>query len=577
VDDKHSLRDLKSYVGAFSPNIQEIFQKFNFNDYIEKLDDKDLLLKVIKRYADAPIDPNSVSDSDMGNVYEELITKASEQEKEQAGDHFTPREVIKLMVNVLFSENTENLEKESIKKIYDPACGTGGMLSVSASHIAEKFSKIKIEQFGQELMDQTYAISKSSMILNGLDGDRIKQGNSLFDGNLNKKVPGDAYYGEEFHYMLSNPPFGVDWSDDEKEIKSEHEKGLKGKYPFLKLPRKSDGALLFLSHMVNKMKKPEDGGSRIAIIFNGSPLFTGEAESGESEIRKYLITNDLVETIIGLPDNLFYKTNILTYLWIVNNNKPEKRKGKIQLINAVSKFVKMKTSIGKKTKRITESQIEEITNIYKDFKKGKFCKIFDNDEFAYTRVTVERPLRRNFQASKERIELLKNESAFEKLNTPKKTKNDPSQNSVIKVLEDFGTKKYKNYDNFSKDLTAAFSASKIKLSTSLKKAIINALSERDETAEPQKNSKGKIEPDTDLRDYENIPLKENIDEYIKREVLPFIEPKDAEIDNDTRKIGYEIPFRKHFYVYTPLRSLEEIDKDMIENQEEISDLQEKGD
>ena len=562
----HILRNLQAYLRGFSKNVQDIFDNFNFNATIDSLNKKGRLLQIVQHFAKADIDPKKIDNHAMGSIYENLIIKTSEASNEEAGDHFTPREVIKLMVNLLFAENTNELEKKSIKRIYDPACGTGGMLSIASAHTSENFPNVKLTEYGQELNSQSYAICKSDMILKGLDANNVKFGNSLTNQE-------DAFYDQTFHYMLSNPPFGVDWGKYESKIKQEHEKGHKGKYP-AGLPRKSDGSLLFLSHMISKMKKPEDGGSRIAIVLNGSPLFTGEAGSGESNIRKWILEKDWLEAIIALPDQLFYNTGIFTYLWIINNNKPQNRKGKVQLINTISKFERMKSALGNKRNEIKPDQIEEITKIYKNFKEGEFCKIFDNEDFGYTRITADRPLKRNFQASKERIALLENEAAFAKLDTDKKAKNDPTQNDIKKVLEELGDKIYKDYDIFSKELKAAFADSKIKVSASLQKAIENALSERDEDAKPQVNSKGEFVADSDLRDYENIPLKDDIDEYFKNEVTKYV--PDAWIDEKTRdKIGYEIPFTRHFYVYTPLRPLEEIDKDMKEIQKEISELQER--
>jgi type I restriction enzyme M protein len=306
------------------------------------------------------------------------------------------------MVNLLFSPEKYSLSKKGIiKSIYDPASGTGGMLSVASDYIAKINPDAIIDVYGQELNDETYAICKSDMLIKGLELDRIKLGNSLIAG---KK--GDGFYDEKFHYMLSNPPFGVDWGKYERKIRDEEEKGSDGKYG-AGTPRKSDGSLLFLLSMISKMKPKEEGGSRIAIVLNGSPLFTGEAGSGESDIRKWIIKNDMLEAIIAMPNDIFYNTGIFTYIWIISNNKDEKRKGKIQLINAVGKefFQKMKSSLGKKRHKITDEQIKSITKIHDSFKEGEFSKIFDNDDFAYTKITVDIPLKRNFKVSKERLEI----------------------------------------------------------------------------------------------------------------------------------------------------------------------------
>jgi type I restriction enzyme M protein len=562
AEPNHISRNLKSYIRGFSTNIQDIFDNFEFNKTIDLLEKKGVLYQIISHFSQIDLSPEKIKNHQMGTIYENLIIKTSEASNEEAGDHFTPREVIKLMVNFLFTNN-DNLEKKAIKRIYDPACGTGGMLSVAKEFALEKFPKIKLEEFGQELNSQSYAICKSDMLIKGDNADNIKFGNSLTDE--------DQFYDDSFHFMLSNPPFGVDWGKYEKQIRYEHDKGENGKFP-KGLPRKSDGSLLFLSHMISKMKSPDKGGSKIAIILNGSPLFAGDAESGESNIRKWIIKNDWLEAIVALPDQMFYNTGIFTYLWIINNNKSTPRKGKVQLINAISIFEKMKTSVGNKRNEIKPDQLDEITKIYANFKTDKFSKIFDNDDFGYRKITVERPLKRNFHASKERIRLLDDEPAFVKSNSEKNTKNSFTQNDIKKCLEHLGDKVYKDYELFSKDLEATLAETGIKISSSLQKVIENTLSERDDSAIPQVNSKGELVADSTLRDSENISLKYNIDEYFKNEVIKFV--SDAWIDEKTRdKIGYEIPFTKHFYVYKPLRSLEEIDKDLKENQKEISNLQ----
>ena len=563
------LRNMKAYIRGFSKNIQDIFDNFEMNKTLERLNKKDLLLRIVQHFARADIDPKKIDNHAMGTIYENLIIKASEASNESAGDHFTPREVIKLMVNFLFVNDDKNLDKKSIKRIYDPACGTGGMLSVAKEFVLEKFPNAKLEEFGQELNSQSYAICKSDMLLKGVNAENIQFGNSLTDG--------DKYYNDSFHYMLSNPPFGVDWGKYELKIKQEHAKAHKGKFP-AGLPRRSDGSLLFLSHMISKMKKPENGGSRIAIILNGSPLFAGEAGSGESNIRKWIIKNDWLEAIVALPDQLFYNTGIFTYMWIINNNKSSERKGKVQLINAVSFFEKMKTALGNKRKEIKSTpennQIDEITEIYKNFQEGDFCQILDNDDFGYVRITVERPLKRNFQVSKERLETLQKETGFIKLNSSQKGKNDPTQNDVIKILQNLGSKIYKDYDLFSKDLKTVFANHDIKISSSLQKTIENGLSERDDDAKPQVDSKGIQKPDSELRYHENIPLKKNIEEYFSSEVLKYV--SDAWIDEKTKdKFGYEIPFTRQFYVKPPEPSLEELDAKLIANTDDTLTLEKR--
>ena len=568
ADNKSIQKNMQAYLRGFSDNVKDIFDNFGFETTINKLDKQDILYQMIQRFAssDLDFDPKKIDNHMMGMIYEEVIRRANEATNEEAGHHFTPREIITLMVNLLFAEDKEALKKKGIiRTIYDPASGTGGMLSISSEHIEKINPDAIIDVFGEEINGETYAVCKSDMLIKDLDLNRIKFGNSLIMGKN-----GDGFPNEKFHYMLSNPPFGVDWSKYEKGINDEAEKGFEGKYG-AGLPRKSDGSLLFLMHMISKMKPKEEGGSKIAIVLNGSPLFTGEAGSGESNIRKWIIENDMLEAIIAMPDQMFYNTGIFTYIWIVTNNKTQKRKDKVQLINTIGEefYTKMKSSLGKKRNYINLDQIQAITKIFDEFKEGKYCKIFENTDFGYTRITVERPLKRNFQITPERIKILEQENAFKKLDEVKTKPKEPKCKDVLTVLKKMPTKLYKNYDEFSTDLKNGFSHADFKLSTSLQKIIENSLSERDETANSQKDSKGNLVSDSDLRDNENIPLKQDIDKYFEKEVLPYV--PDAWIDDSTRdKIGYEIPFTRHFYVYKPLRSLEEIDKEIRQLQKEIS-------
>jgi len=563
ADDKNIQKNMKAYLRGFSENVRDVFENFKFDTSVDELSKQKILYQVIEKFASSYLDfdPKKIDNHMMGTIYEEVIRRANEAINEEAGHHFTPREVIRLMVHILFAHDKELLKKKGlVRTIYDPAAGTGGMLSISSEYIQEINPEVIIEAYGQEINPETYAVCKSDMLIKNLDLNKIKKGNSLTDE--------DGFPNTQFHYMLSNPPFGVDWGKYESEIEKEAEKGFSGKYG-KGLPRKSDGSLLFLLQMLSKMKPKKQGGSRIAIVLNGSPLFTGEADSGESNIRKWIIENDMLEAIIALPDQLFYNTGIFTYIWIVTNNKPEERKGKVQLINTISFFTKMKSSLGKKRNEISTQQIDDITKIFEKFKPGEYCKIFDNRDFGYTRITVERPLKRNFQVNKERLEKLKEESAFVALKDRKLKPKDPQQEDVIITLKTMPTKLYKDYDEFSKDLENAFSHANFKLSSSLQKVIENTLSERDESANPAKDKDGNLVPDPDLRDYENVPLKQDINKYFEKEVKLYV--PDAWIDNFTRdKIGYEIPFTRHFYVYKPLRPLEEIDTEIKQLQKEIS-------
>ena len=567
ADDKNILKNLQAYIRGFSDNVKDIFENFSFDTTITKLDKHDLLFQFVQRFASSELDfdPKKIDNHMMGTIYEEVVRRANEATNEEAGHHFTPREVIKLMTSVLFSHEKEKLKKKGIvRTIYDPASGTGGMLSIASEYIEKLNPDAIIDVFGQELNEETYAVCKSDMLIKGLELDRIKQGNSLISGKN-----GDGFYDSKFHYMLSNPPFGVDWGKYEKGIRDEEEKGLQGKYG-AGTPRKSDGSLLFLLHMISKMKSKEEGGSRIAIVLNGSPLFSGESGSGESNIRKWIIENDMLDVIIALPNDMFYNTGINTYIWIISNNKEEKRKGKIQLINATSNnfYKKMKSSLGNKRNIIEDDQIKNITKIYDSFEDEKYSKIFDNEDFGYTRITVDRPLKRNFQISSERIEKLKQENIFLKLDTQKEKPKQPKTKDVLNILSKMPTKIYKDHSNFSQDLKEIFSKADFNLTSTLQKTIEKSLSEKDDSATPQKDSKGNFVSDSDLRDYENVPLKDNVNDYFKKEVLEHV--PDALINDPTKnKIGYSIPFSRHFYIYKPLRSIEEIDNEIHQLQKEI--------
>lgn len=467
---------LRAYLDAFSANVREIFESFEFHTQIDKLEKAGLLYLVTEKFKDIDLHPEVVSNAQMGAVFEELIRKFAELSNETAGEHFTPREVIRLMVNLLFIEDDQALTKPGVvRSLYDPTAGTGGMLSVADEHLAEINPKARLVMYGQELNPESYAICKADMLIKGQDIANIVFGNTL---------SADGLHGKHFDYMLSNPPFGVEWKKIEKEIRREAEQqGFNGRFG-PGLPRVSDGSLLFLMHLIAKMRPAKDGGSRFGIVLNGSPLFTGGAGSGESEIRRYVLENDLVEAIIGLPTDMFYNTGISTYVWIVSNRKPAARKGKVQLIDASAFWQKMRKSLGSKRKELSPAHIEDITRLFGDGKDVTrdgvpISRIFKNEAFGYRTITVERPERD--------------------------------------------------------------AAGKIVLSTKGK-------------------TKGQPNPDAALRDTENVPLSEDVDSYFKREVLPHA--PDAWIDHEKTKIGYEIPFNRHFYVFQPPRPLAEIDAEL---------------
>lgn len=571
ADPPNIATNLRNYINGFSKSALEIIQYFNFETQIDRLDKAGLLYLVVSKFSEIDLHPDRVNNHEMGYIFEELIRKFSESSNETAGEHFTPREVIRLMVKILFHEDDELLRKEAIiKTMYDPACGTGGMLSVAQEYLHEQYDTARLVLFGQELNDESYAICKADMLLKGEDPANIHRGNTFTR---------DGLKAQKFDYMLSNPPFGVDWKKVEKEIKDEHEKlGYAGRFG-AGLPRINDGSLLFLQHMISKMKQPKDGGSRLAIVFNGSPLFTGAAGSGESNIRRWIIENDLLEAIIALPDQLFYNTGISTYIWVLTNRKSARRKGKIQLINAVSFFEKMRKSLGDKRNFISEEQIREITKIYGDFQENEYCKIFNNEDFGYQRITIERPLRLRMEVTAERIEALQQTKPFQNLVEPQKRSKDKEadiqagkllQQQIINVLRTLEGITTTDLKSFEKELNQAFKEANVDIPNNVKKAIMDVFSERDENAPIITDSKRRPKPDPELRDYENVPLTEDIHEYFEREVKPHV--PDAWIDKSKTKIGYEIPFTRHFYVYEPMRPLEEIETEIRELEAEILDL-----
>ena len=571
ADPNDIVANLRNYINGFSKNARNILEHFNFNDHIERLDKSNLLYMIVKCFAAVDLHPDKIQNVEMGYIFEELIRKFADLSNETAGEHFTPREVIRLMVNLLFLNDKDILTKKGIvRTLYDPACGTGGMLSVAEEYLRELNPDADLRVFGQELNPESYAICNSDMLIKGQNTEHIKFGNSFTQ---------DGLRDDKFDYMLSNPPFGVEWKKIEEEIVKEHETlGLSGRFG-AGLPRISDGSFLFLQHMISKMR-PANGGARLGIVFNGSPLFSGGAGSGESEIRKWIIENDMLEAIVAMPDQLFYNTGISTYIWIVTNRKEKERKGKIQLINAAEFFKKMPRSLGNKRNEIGDDHIAEITKIYGAFKEGECCRIFKNEYFGYTRVTVERPLRLNFQVSKERIERLEQQTGFVNLAKSKKKGKDgfkeiedgeKFQKQIKDMLSGLDAAKvYKNREKFVAMIEKALDKSGLKIKAPVIKTILDSLSERDETADVCLDTDGKPEADAELRDAENVPLTDNIEEYFKCEVLPHV--SDAWMDRSKNKVGYEINFTKEFYKYVPLRSLEDIRRDILALEKESEGL-----
>lgn len=646
--------NLTNFMAGFSSRARKIIEKFKFEEEIEKLDEANRLFEVIKEVSTVDLHPDRIPNIAMGYLFEDLVRRFNEQANEEAGDHFTPREVIKLMVNILFTYDDLVYKEAKVIKIYDPACGTGGMLSESEKLIKDPEKGLNpsanLELFGQEYNPESFAICGSDLMIKGEDVKNIIFGNTLGTGKSKEGfVDGDGHPDEQFHYMLANPPFGVEWKPEKSHVTKEHEDfGFEGRFG-PGLPRINDGALLFLLHMISKMHAAPDNngeGSRIAIVFNGSPLFTGDAGGGESNIRRWIIENDMLEAIIGLPDQLFYNTGIYTYIWIVTNRKSPERQGKVQLINATEFAWKMKKSLGNKRKRIGDStegapnHIDMLTKIYGDFRnnvrmslqdihsnldpnrdqsKSLFVsKIFKNQDFGYLKITVERPLRLNFAVTDERIERFKQSAFFINLAIPKKRKDKDQIEKEIKegkavqktILDVLNTMK-KNFANgelikdrkyFGRQLAESFKKAGIKLDANLKDALLlsGSLGEKDPSAEICFDKKGNPEPDSDLRDSENVPLpagillplpldyrgenktskvdvtdllalvQDHCEDYLKTEVLPY--RPDAWIDHSKIKVGYEIPFNRHFYEYEPPRPLEVIEQDIKALEKDIIQL-----
>ncbi len=602
--------NLNAYINGFSKNVREIMERFAFDVQIAKMAEKNLLYEVVKKFAAIDLSPDKVDNVQMGYAFEELIRIGAEQSNEEAGEHFTPREVIRLMVNLLLGPEKDLRKSHVVKTIYDPACGTGGMLSVAEQYIRRLNKDANPHLFGQDWNDESWAVCKADMLIKGEDADNIVLGDSFTKDGFERDQDGKK---RTFDYMLANPPFGVEWKQQQKYIEHEAESlGYEGRFG-AGLPRINDGSLLFLQHMLWKMRAPKDGGSRIGIVFNGSPLFTGDAGSGgESSIRQWILENDWLEAIVALPDQLFYNTGISTYVWILTNRKEPQRKGKVQLIDGRRFFVKMTKSLGNKRNKIGDpldratepDQIADLTRIFGNFQDGEtrtfveedpitrqpvektrvVSKVFDNEDFGYHKITVDRPLRLNFQASPERIARLDAQSGFANLATSNK-KNEKArldeieagkqrQEQVRGLLTSFakqhGSRIYKDRTEFLSALRDLDRASGVNLTAPELKAVVAALGERDETAEVCRDRSGTAEADSDLRDTETVPLKASIDEYFAREVRPHV--PDAWIDTTKTKVGYEIPFNRHFYVYEPPRPLEVIEADIKQLEREIMQM-----
>jgi type I restriction enzyme M protein len=590
ADAPHTAANLRNYIAGFSPNMREVFEKFDFDNTITKLDEAGLLFQVMERFKNADLHPDRVDNATMGTIFEELIRKFNEALNENPGEHFTPRDVVHLMVDLLLAGDEERIRKKGIVvTVYDPCCGSGGMLTITKEHIGGGTRRngevilgalnpeAQVHLFGQEVNPETWAVSKSDMLMlhpDGHDADNIEFGSTLSN---------DKHGGKTFDYLITNPPYGKDWKRDEEAVRAERARGSAGRFA-PGLPRISDGQMLFLLHMLAHMKAPEEDGSRVAIIMNGSPLFTGDAGSSESEIRRWILENDWLEALIALPEQLFYNTGIATYVWVITNRKAAERRGKVLLVDATSFWTPMRKSLGDKRREIPRERAVEILALLRDFKEGEHTRVYPTTYFGFRKITVERPLRLNFRASPERIARLADGPGFRNLAASKKkataraaeeAEGRKEQEAIKAFLGGLPTDLYKDRPGFEKMLDQAATQAAIKLSAPVRKAVLSALSERDEAAAICHDKDAEPEPDPELRDTENVPLGDDIQAFFEREVRPHV--PDAWIDMDKRDekdgqvgvVGYEINFNRYFYNYVPPRPLEEIEAEIRQVEKDI--------
>jgi type I restriction enzyme M protein len=597
ADAPHLAANLRNYIAGFSPNMREVLEKFDFDNTIGKLDEAGLLFQVLERFKKVDLHPDRIDNPTMGTIFEELIRKFNEALNENPGEHFTPRDVVHLMADLMLAGDEKEIRaKKAIRTVYDPCCGSGGMLMITKEHITQGLRRngdllrpainpsAEIHLFGQEVNPETWAVSKSDLFMkdpSGRDADRIAYGSTLSN---------DRHAGQMFDYLIANPPYGKDWKRDEEAVRAEHGRGAMGRFG-PGLPRISDGQLLFLLHMLAHAKDPKEGGARLAIIMNGSPLFTGDAGSGESEIRRHILENDLLEALIALPEQLFYNTGIATYVWVVTNRKARARKGRVQLIDATSFWVPMRKSLGDKRREIPLERSQEVLRLLQAFGDGETRKVakngteeevvvsrvFPTTHFGFRKIIVERPLRLSFQAGVERIARLEEERGFQALAQSKKkgaagakeqAEGRALQEAIRKLVAALPATRFRDRDEFEPLLDAAAKKAGVKLPAPARKAVLSALSERDETAAICRDKDGNPEPDTELRDTESVPLAESVEAFFEREVRPHV--ADAWIDTSRRDpkdgqvglVGYEINFNRYFYRYTPPRPLEEIEADI---------------
>ena len=606
ADAPNIAQNLRNYIAGFSHNMREVLEKFDFDNTISKLDESGLLFLVVQQFGDPKVrlHPDDVDNATMGTVFEELIRKFNEALNENPGEHFTPRDVVHLMVDLLLAGDEERLgAKGVVRTVCDPCCGSGGMLTIAQEHITAGETRdgklcaeavnpdADIHLFGQEVNPETFAICKSDLFMKSEDGRDAE--NVLFGSTLSH----NRQASDNFDYLIANPPYGKDWKRDQDAVRGEHDRGAAGRFG-PGLPRISDGQLLFLLHMLAHQKDPAQGGSRVAIIMNGSPLFTGDAGSGESEIRRWTLENDLLEALIALPEQLFYNTGIATYVWVLTNRKRPERRGKVQLIDATSFWVALRKSLGAKRREVPFERKQDILRLLAGFEDGArdpagengdggesvVSRIYPTTHFGFRKITVERPLRLDFETSPERIARLDDERAFANLAVSRKkgeakAKDEEAgreqQAAIRAVLGTLPDTLFLDRADFEAELFRAAKEADLKLAAPIRKAILTALSERNEQAEVCRDKQGRPEPDPELRDTENVPLLEDIELFFEREVMPHV--PDAWIDKARRDpqdgqvglVGYEINFNRYFYEYRPPRPLEEIEADIRQVEQEI--------
>lgn len=547
-DPANLAANLQAMIEGFDPDVYEVFERFDMPRIIRELDERDRLPEVVKRFAALDVHPDRVSNAEMGDVFEELIRRFMEASKDVAGDYFTPREVVRLMVSLLFAPDEDDLSNpHAIRQVYDPTCGTGGMLSEAHEWLQSHGSGATLNLFGQEFNALSYAMAKADLIIKRQDAQNIYFGDTLLK---------DGHEGRTFTYCLSNPPFGQEWKVQEKSVKAERERdGDEGRFA-AGLPSVGDGAMLFLQHLISKMRPASQGGGRGAIVLNGSALFTGAAGQGPSEIRRWLLENDLVDAIVGLPTDMFYNTGIATYVWVLDNHKPEERRGKVQLIDATAQWVKMRKSVGAKRRMLSPENIATIVSLYGEFEDAdsEVSKVFNTEDFGYRTITVEQPLRLTFSVDDDRIERVMSVKSVAALDRD-------HRHDLRAALETLKRGRvWTSQAEFLKVLGPALGSHGVTLKPAVHKAVVAAFAESSPEGEIVKTPRGKIEPDSSLRDTENVPLTEDVDAYVQREVLPWA--PEAWVDKAKTKIGYEIPFTRAFYKYVPPRPLAEIDADV---------------